>query len=198
MSTQVASSRPSTLRGPSSSATFSASSISSTIVRTWRVFVALDEHERLGDRDDVADVEHDDLVALLVGGGVSGDPGSAVSASETGATGVKRRSLRDVISRQCRGRGAWMARTTAGGTRPSTGRPSREPLAQVGRRRCRGAGSPPARPATRRRAARRARRRPLDDHDRGEVAGLVEPPPGAHVGDRVGAEHEEQLAVRAR
>ena len=36
---------------------------------------------------------------------------------------------------------------------------------------------------------------PLDHDDRGEVAGLVEPPPGAHVGDRVGAEHEEQLAV---
>ena len=32
---------------------------------------------------------------------------------------------------------------------------------------------------------------PLHDHDGGEVAGLVEPPPGRHVGDRVGAQHEE-------
>ena len=39
---------------------------------------------------------------------------------------------------------------------------------------------------------------PLDDHDGGEVAGLVEPPPGGHVGDRVGAEHEEQLAAGRR
>ena len=39
---------------------------------------------------------------------------------------------------------------------------------------------------------------PLDDDDRGEVAGLVEPAPGGHVGDRVGTEHEEELAARAR
>ncbi len=39
---------------------------------------------------------------------------------------------------------------------------------------------------------------PFDHHDRGEVAGLVEPAPGAHVGDRVGAEHQEELAPAAR
>ena len=40
----------------------SACSTSSTIVRTWRVLRALDDHEAVDDGDDVADVEDDDVV----------------------------------------------------------------------------------------------------------------------------------------
>ena len=38
---------------------------------------------------------------------------------------------------------------------------------------------------------------PFDDDDRRQVARVLEPPPRAHVGDRVGAEHEEQLVAGA-
>ena len=38
----------------------------------------------------------------------------------------------------------------------------------------------------------------LDHHDGGEIPGVVESPPGAHVGHRVGAEHEEQLVAAGR
>ena len=91
MSTHVASSSPSTLRG---------ALVVGQLERELdlvddRAHLAgvrrADDHEHLGDRDDVADVEDDDVVALLVGGRVRGDPGSAVGVgaggSETGATG---------------------------------------------------------------------------------------------------------------
>ena len=139
-------------------------------------------------------------VALLVVGGVRGDPGSAVGVgdgtSEAGER-VKRRAP-SVISRQCRGPRRWISRTTAGGTRPSIGRPSRQAVPQVGRRDVEARDGHPLDPPAGSGRLGVHVAGPLDDHDRGEVAGLVEPAPGGHVGDRVGAEHEEQLAVRAR
>ena len=89
-----------------------------------------------------------------------------------------------------------MARTTAGGMRPSTGQPGGEPGPQIGRRDVEARDADVLDPPP---VARRLRvlALALDHHDRGEIPGLVEPPPRAHVGDRVGAEHEEQLVARA-
>ena len=132
------------------------------------------------------------VLALLVGGRVGGDPGAAVGVGDR-CDGGQAAVARNVICRQCRGRGrGWRARPRAAPGRRSGGR-SRG--ARAGRStRCRGAGSPRARTRQPEPGGSAVRvTGPLDDHHGGEVAGLLEPPPGPHVGDRVGAEHEEQL-----
>ena len=91
-----------------------------------------------------------------------------------------------------------MARITAGGTSPSIGRPGGQSRPEVARRdveaRDRDALDPPA--VAGRLGVRVAGS--LDDHEGGEVAGLLEPAPRRHVADRVGPEHQEQLAPRCR
>ena len=171
---------------------FSASSISSTIVRTRRVFDALTS-TNASVIEMMSPTSRTTMSSpFLSSAACGGDPGSAArQASETASrAGVKRRSLRDVISRQCRGRAARMVRTTAGGHQPvdraaARARRSRRSVEAMSRRGIATRSHPPAR--ARRLGVRVAG--PFDHHDRGEVAGLLEPPPRPHVGDRVGAEH---------
>ena len=105
----------------------------------------------------VADVEDDDVGALLVGGGLRPRPGPC--ATRPGSVSVKR-GTPVVIDRQCRGRAARSRAPRPAGTRPSIGRPAREAGPEVGRRDVEAGDRARARPATRRRAGGRRGRRP--------------------------------------
>src|SRR3954464_881294 len=197
MSTHVASSSPSTLRGLSSSDSLSASSISSTIVRTSRVLLALTS-TKASAIDRMSPTSRTTISSPFFSSAACAAIPARRWASETGTSeageGVKRRAPRSSpvsveapqldLAHDFRGHESL------------DGAPLTQAITQVGRRDVEARDGAPLAPPVGPGRLRVHVAGPLDDHDGGEVAGLVEPAPGGHVRDRVGAEHEEELSSR--
>src|SRR6476661_1139445 len=189
MSTHVASSRPSTLRGLSSSASFNASSISSTIVRTRRVFDAL-TNTNTSAMERISPTSTTRMSSPFLSSAACAAMPARRWASEKetseAAEGVKRQAPRS--SAVSVDPSPVDLAHDVGGNQPVDRAALAQAFPQVGRGDVETRDGHPLHPPARSRWLRMDVAGPLDHDDRGQVTGLVEPPPGRHVRDRVGAE----------
>src|SRR5436853_985679 len=187
--TQVASSRPSTLVGGVEACSFIAFSISSTIVRTCLVFVAL-----VITNASVMEMMSPTSRAMMSSPFLA-DAAAAATATRRSTTGAPvkqqpRRSSSMTIVEAAFGDGTHHRRRD----QPVDGVALSQPRPEVPRRdveaRDRDALDPPPRcgrfgvcvPGS------------LDDDEGGQLSGLLQLPPRRHVAGRVGTEHWEELA----